>query len=344
MKYWLSIFIIGLLVLFAFARPPKKGFTIQENQSEKRADVYYQGKLITSYLWQDSLMKPVYYPVTTISGTWVNRSYPLNKKAGERADHPHHIGIFFAHESVNGHDFWNMSTAIPPERRLKYGKIHHVSIDKKEITKSSALVATTSTWKTYAGEALVEEKTEMKIQAKGRDMIFDRSAELTALLPEVIFTDKKDALMAIRVARELELPVEGKDRMTMADGSITTEAVTNDKSQVTGNYRNSESIIGEAVWGKKAAWVCLDGMKDGKKISIAIIDHPKNTEYPSYWHARGYGLFAVNPLGKAIFSEGKASLNLTLHKGEKVLFRYRIIVREGDPLTSAELNNYATSF
>ena len=67
-------------------------------------------------------------------------------------------------------------------------------------------------------------------------------------------------------------------------------------------------------------------------ISIAIIDHPKNPGYPTYWHARGYGLFAANPLGQKAFSGGKEELNLTLKQGEKAVFRYRIIIHSGDIL------------
>ena len=49
-------------------------------------------------------------------------------------------------------------------------------------------------------------------------------------------------------------------------------------------------------------------------VSIAIIDHPQNPNYPTFWHARGYGLFAANPLGEKIFTNGKSEKNLSLKK------------------------------
>ena len=73
----------------------------------------------------------------------------------------------------------------------------------------------------------------------------------------------------------------------------------------------------------------LYGKKNNQSISIAIIDHPKNPGYPTYWHARGYGLFAANPLGQKIFSKGKETLNLSLKKGSSVTFRYRIVIASG---------------
>ncbi len=57
-----------------------------------------------------------------------------------------------------------------------------------------------------------------------------------------------------------------------------------------------------------------------------MIDHPKNVGYPAYWHARGYGLFAVNPLGMKTLSNGKETLNFKLKKGESTTFRYRLVI------------------
>src|SRR5688572_13203705 len=85
-------------------------FKIIEKPSEKKIDVYYGKQHITSYIYYDSLFKTAYYPISTLRGTHITREYPYVKKTGERTDHPHHVGLFFAHESVNGHDFWNMST------------------------------------------------------------------------------------------------------------------------------------------------------------------------------------------------------------------------------------------
>jgi hypothetical protein len=229
-----------------------------------------------------------------------------------------------------------MSTAIAPAKRINYGTEIH---EKATVRKNS--IISTAKWRANDGEDLLREKTDMNFSAAGKDLVINRTTELTALT-EVTFTDKKDALMGLRVARELELPVAGEDRFVLENGEISG-LQKNDVSKVTGDYKNSESVIGADVWGKKANWVCLDGKINGKDISVAIIDHPGNTEYPSYWHPRGYGLFAVNPLGKEVFTEGKAKLNLTLKKGESVTFKYRIVIREGSKLTPAELNQHVKS-
>ncbi|HMJ69856.1 MAG TPA: PmoA family protein [Cyclobacteriaceae bacterium] len=328
------IYLIAFMPVVVYAQK----FRIAEKPSEKKIDVYYGSKLISSFIYFDSLYKTAYYPISTITGTHITREYPYVKKAGERTDHPHHIGLFFAHQSVNGHDFWNMSTAIAPEKRNRYGTEVFKSV-ATSTKKKYALITSKVTWRSNEGPDLLNETTAMKFSAAGQDLIIDRTTKLEAIT-EVTFKDEKDALLGLRVARELELPVEGKDRFVLPDGSVSAEAIPNDISKVTGNYRNSESVIGEAVWGKKATWVVLDGKINGKDISVAIIDSPDNVEHPSYWHARGYGLFAVNPLGKEVFTEGKAKLNLVLQKGESVTFRYRIVIREGGQLTPAELNQH----
>ncbi|MBA4058146.1 MAG: hypothetical protein C0490_25750, partial [Marivirga sp.] len=55
-------------------------------------------------------------------------------------------------------------------------------------------------------------------------------------------------------------------------------------------------------------------------------------------------LFAANPLGQKVFSEGKEELNLTLKNGEKVSFRYRIVIHSGSTISPAELNQLTADF
>jgi hypothetical protein len=89
----------------------------------------------------------------------------------------------------------------------------------------------------------------------------------------------------------------------------------------------------------------LYGKKGNDTISIAMIDHPENVGYPTYWHARGYGLFAANPLGEKAFSNGKEELNFSLKKGESVTFRFRIVINsDKQRLTNDDVNKLADEF
>ena len=64
-----------------------------------------------------------------------------------------------------------------------------------------------------------------------------------------------------------------------------------------GRMVNSEGATGEkGIWGHRADWVNYDGNVAGENVGLAIFDNPKNLRYPTYWHARGYGLLAANPM------------------------------------------------
>src|SRR3954464_10274917 len=99
--------------------------TVTPNESARRVDVTIGGAPFTSYIWPERLRKPVLYPIRSASGTLVTRGWPLDPRPGERVDHPHHVGLWFNYENVNGVDFWNNSDAIKPEDLGKMGTIVH---------------------------------------------------------------------------------------------------------------------------------------------------------------------------------------------------------------------------
>jgi hypothetical protein len=320
----------------------QKGFTITEQKNNKQVDILYNGKLITAYCYYDSSRKPILFPVNTVDGITVTRQYPINKVAGERTDHPHHTGIWLNYESVNGLDFWNNSTAIDPAKRNAYGTIRHQKLLNKKANGNTASLQVSETWIRPDQKILLNENTTFNFSVKGNDFIIDRITTLTANDTTVVFKDAKDGMLGIRVARELELPSKEKSSFMDDKGNVTL--VPPSGAGVTGMYYSSEGLKGDSVWGTKGKWAMLTGIKDGKNISIGIIDHPLNVGYPTYWHARGYGLFAANPLGRKIFSNGKEELNFSLQPGRSTTFRYRIIIRSGNFLTTEEMNEQAAAF
>lgn len=320
-----------------------KGFSFVEKKDKKQVDILYNGKLMTAYCYYDSIRKPILFPVNTVDGVTVTRGYPLQIVPGERTDHPHHTGIYFNYESVNGLDFWNNSTAIAPEKRSHYGTIIHQSVDATRSAGNDAPLTAKAIWVRPDNKVLLNEKTSFSFHVKDNDFIIDRITTLTATDTTVLFKDVKDGLFAIRVARELELPSKEKSSYVDDKGNVTT-LPPSDAGQVTGMYYNNEGLQGDSVWGKKGKWVMLTGKKDGKDITIGIVDHPSNPGYPAYWHARGYGLFSVNPLGRKIFSNGSEELNFTLQPGQSATFRYRIIIHSGKQLTKEQMDVQGEQF
>lgn len=256
--------------------------------------------------------------------------------SGERFDHPHHIGLWFNYGDVNGLDFWNNSSAIPSEEKVKYGHIVHKSIKSLKSGAKEGRLEVMLEWQSQSGEKLLIEETTYIFSGSGSKRVIDRISTLKAGAKAVSFTDNKEGMLGLRVARELEHPSEKPELFTDASGKMTDVPTMNNEG-VTGMYRSSEGIEGNEVWGTRGNWVALNGKIKDENISVVIMDYPANPGFPTYWHARGYGLFAANPLGQKALSGGKEELNFKLNPNESVEFNYRIAVYSGEKIDSPEI-------
>ena len=327
------------------AAPAKEqgNVTFVDKSDQKSIDIMMDGKLFTSYIWPENVMKPVLYPVITASGSEITRGFPMKPRAGERVDHPHHVGIWFNYGDVNKLDFWNNSDAISAASKSGYGTIHHKSVEKKDGGKGHGLLVVTASWDTPGGKQLLAEKTEMYFSNQGSTRIIDRITTLTAVSEAVSMADNKEGVFAIRVARQLELPSKDEVIMTDAKGNPTTVKAMSTEG-VTGSYRSSEGIKDDAVWATRGRWMDLNGTINNEKVAIVICDHPQNVGYPTYWHARGYGLYAANPLGWSVFTKGKETLNYSIPAGKSVTFRYRMVIHNGSDFSDEAINTLADEF
>jgi len=302
--------------------------------SQQKVTISINNKPFTEFIYPDSLEKPVLYPIYASDGELITRGYPIVPRDHEPVDHPHHIGLWLNYENVNGLDFWNNSSAIAADKKASYGWIKTTKISE---TKSgpTGLLTYSANWQDINKNILLEEKTTFHFISRFNIRIIDRFTTLTAQ-QDVTMPDVKDGFLGLRVAHELELPSKEEREFTDNKGNVTKVKASDDKS-VSGNYITSRGFKGDSAWSTRAEWCMLYGKKGKDSISIAIIDHPKNIGYPTYWHARGYGLFAANPLGQKIFSNGKQVLNYSLKKGKSVTFRYRVVINADEERLSAKV-------
>jgi ketosteroid isomerase-like protein len=315
---------------------------IIRRDADRRVDVLVGGKPFTSYIYPTTIKKPVLYPLRAASGTLVTRGYPLDPRPGERVDHPHHVGLWFNYGDVNGLDFWNNSDAIPAADAPKMGTILHRAVRKVESGDGRGSLEVTSEWVTHDGKALLREDTRFVFYAGSGRRAIDRITTLTALAEPVSFNDNKEGVIGIRVARGLEQPSTTPEVFTDASGKATKVPVL-DNTGVTGRYRSSEGLEGDSVWGTRGRWTMLTGVVQNEPVTVAILDHPSNVGFPTYWHARGYGLFAANPLVEKALSNGKDELNFKLQPGASTTFRHRILILSGRA-TPATLEKEYTAF
>ena len=317
---------VPLLAVFGSARlHPGDRVSLSVDEERRRVDVSVDGQPFTSYIWPESIAKAVLYPLRTAKGTIITRGFPLEPRPGERVDHPHHVGLWLNYESVNGIDFWNNSEAIKPQDAPKMGTIRHRSIVLARSGSDEGELEVEADWLTSDKTVLLKEHTRYVFRGGPDFRSVDRTTTLTAQNEKVVFADAKDGMLGLRVVRALEAPSEKPEKFTDASGRVTTVAKL-DNTGVNGVYLTSEGKKGEAAWGTRGRWCNLNGKIGDEPVTISIFDHPSNPGFPTYWHARGYGLFAANPLGEKVFSNGKEELNLTLGSGQSVTFRYRILI------------------
>jgi hypothetical protein len=189
-------------------------------------------------------------------------------------------------------------------------------------------------WTNQSNDVLLEETTRFEFAGSTHQRIIDRVTTFKANT-ELLFTDAKDGMLGIRLAHALQMPTDKDEKFTDDKGNVTIVKGGSDKVP-NGNYISSEGKQGSDVWSTRGRWCKVFGKMGSDSITVAVIDHPGNPNYPTFWHARGYGLFAANPLGEKIFTNGKSFKNLSLKKGESISFRYRIVVDEGKNTTSSK--------
>ncbi len=342
-RYSILYFTIAFtFILSAAVAQKKEPVSVVKSPTENKVDVFIGGKPFTSFLYPDSLEKPVLFPIHAANGTVVTRGFPLEPRAGEPTDHPHHIGLWFNFENVNGLDFWNNSYAIPNDKKNLYGWIRTDKILEAKSGNTGKL-AYHANWINQQKRVLLEETTRFEFSGDENQRIIDRFTTLKADT-DIAFNDAKDGMLGLRLAHELQIPTTADQEFTDNKGNVTvvkggTDHIPN------GNYLTSAGKTGNDAWSTRGVWCKVFGKMGADSISIAIIDHPLNPNYPTFWHARGYGLFAANPLGEKVFTNGKSSINLKLKKGDSVTFRYRIVINSGDKtISTAELNEMAGEF
>ncbi len=311
------VLLLSGLVLWSIAwtKPVK----VELIEGKYRVDVRIDGKPFTSYLHTPDpsrpmvapgiiQAKPVLHPVLSPSGVTLTRGYPFVDVAGENKDHPHHQGIFFTVDDAGSmkNKFWGNSKDPLPV-------IRHIKIRELKSGEGRGVLATVSHWIDTTGKPILEEDREMVfLPLDENTWAIDFTIYLKAINGDVRFSDTKEGMFCMRVAQWL-----------------TEEGGT-------GRYLNSDGQeLEKGVWGKRANWVRLQGEKDGKKLGVAILSHPSGVNSPTYWHARGYGCFSVNPLGQLDFQKtlkvpDPKPFNLVIKNGEKALFKYRVIFYEGD--------------
>jgi hypothetical protein len=303
-----------VLVVIALALPLCAQVKITQ-QGKDKISVEIDGKPFTDFYIGPQTAKPYLHPLRTADGKVVTRGFPMVADIpGEAHDHPHHRGVWFTHGDVNGYDFWANEESQPGVGEGK-GRVVLERVDKLASGKKSGSISAAFAWKIPSGETLLLENRKMTFYSDPQLRTIDFDITLSPQ-QEVKFGDTKEGGFAIRLAA----PLEEEQPKDIAEPKRTGKMV------------NAQNKQGEKnVWGKRSEWLDYSGRIDGEAVGIAVFDHLSNPRYPTYWHARAYGLLAANIFGVHDFErEPTRDAGLTIRPGQPLRFRYRVIVHPGD--------------
>ncbi len=272
--------------------------------SRDQISVTVDGKPFTTFHYGGDSGKPFLAPLRSASGKVVSRLFPMEQVAGESRDHLHHTGLWFSYDDVNGTKFWEND---PTYTKPQIGRIVVRSAEFKEGKDAGTLHAVME-WRDHAGKTLLVEDRNMIFPSDPTLRTIDFEITLTAAV-DVTFGDTKEGAFAIRLA----------DAFTERKGAKLVDA--------------DGRVSMANIWGKRSNWVDYTAELDGERLGVAIMDHPQNQRHPTYWHARDYGLFALNPFGRNAFDPSQEESKWKLPAGQKLLFKWRVLIHPGDAET-----------
>lgn len=179
--------------------------------------------------------KPYFYPLI-VQGVPITRSYPMEKKAGEDTDHPHHTSIYFAEGEVNGTDYWSTAPII----------------HKRFIEKSSGPVFGHIVAENEWGKD-ISETQDVIIFESGGDVLMDWAITLTAANGPVVFGKTKEGGFSVRVAQGIVDKSGGK--MIDADGNQGEPAIRKHAAVWADDYGTVDGkLVGVAIMNHPKSW------------------------------------------------------------------------------------------
>jgi len=305
--------LLAAFCLATFSASAASGVSIKEQDGRLRIEV--DGQYFSDFYYQN-VSRPFLFPLLGPGDAQMTRNWPIKPGVeGEEHDHPHHKSFWYAHGDVNGQDFWSESDKAGRTVQEKFLKIE--SGRKKGVIKTAnKLVA-------KDGTVVCTDERTITIYDRKNDRILDFEITIKASHGEVTMGDTKEGTMALRLNESLRL-------------------VKGDKSKGTGHIVNSEGVRDGDTWGKRAKWVDYYGPLNGQTVGVAIFDHPKNPQHPTWWHVRDYGLFAANPFGVHDFErKAKGAGNVVIPAGKTLTYRYRFYIHSGDEKESGVAERFA---
>ena len=228
-------------------------YEVRELQHQQK--VYVNGHYLAAV--QQGKFRPYIHPVLTPGGHAVTEIAP--------ADHLHHLGIWFAHEDIDGVNFW------APESRWEH-PIPRMLVTATEIDVGDDRVTFRQEvdWRDGNGGLCMQDSRVIAIGERPDHTMLDVAVTVRAGERTIRMGQTKEAGLAVRVA----------DQIDVLDGGRITNA--------NGHVNESETF------DQISDWVDYSGpVSRTETAGIAIFPHPASSGIP--WFTRDYGPLYVSP-------------------------------------------------
>ena len=289
-------------------------FSVKREESGDIA-INIDGELFTRYVTTDDVTNKCYFwPVIGPGGVKMTRAFPMKNVSGEKQDHPHHRSVCFGLQNAGGFNTWHehltftRNGKVDPNKAKTTGRQVHTNIVKAEASGGTATLVVECDNVTPDGEVYMRQTRNVSFHvADNGSRLMDIEIVLIGVKDSIKVLGKKDSGLSVRVAHSMCVDAGQGGRIVNSNGDTDGGA-----------------------WGKRAAWVDFNGPVEGKKMGVAILNHPDSFRHPTPWHVRKYGLFTANPFAlKEVAGEADRG-DFDLKKGETVTLKHRIIFHAGD--------------
>jgi hypothetical protein len=244
----------------------------------------------TRWHFDEKYPRPFFYPFNGPSGVSLTR---MGHPGAQ--NHDHHRSIWFAHNKVNGLDFWADGTGTSIRQKHWY---------RYRDGKDEAVMASALGWYDAEGSELMQQDlVAANIPLEGGEYLLEIQITMRpGEGKEKVELDKTNfGFLAVRVAKSLSQYFGG------------------------GEISNSEGQSGEElIFGKPARWMDYSGPvaagkgENRKTVTegITFFDHPGNPRYPNAWHVRSDGWMGASfclAEGYTITKDASLTLRYLLH-------------------------------
>jgi methane monooxygenase PmoA-like len=315
---------VACLPVVAQPRPAPPGPTaVYIEAARNQIDFKFGKALAGRYVLGPNVAKPYFWPLNAPNGEPITRAWPMVKEGAAQTDHVHQKSAWFCYgdvipegiplkhkiRGVEGVDFWSEAPG--------HGKIVCVDVGGILQDKNHGRVITLNEWRTADDVKIMDEKRTIHLYNFGDAQLFVLDIDLVASVVPITFGDTKEGALGVRVRTSLTED-KGQGKLTNAEGK-------------TGEGKNGNRDR-TGCWGLVSKWCDDSGPVGRTTAGIALFADPTNP-YATAWHARGYGLLAANPFGRAKsgFPAMKGNTQrVKLAKGEHLKLRYGIFLHLGD--------------